>query len=74
MNHQCVKCKATYQSDDVDAYLCLSCTEAKKAIAAQIDAQFANRPRSEPTSELRQFEASSTTRMVDGRQVTIGRA
>lgn len=72
--HECIKCKASYQSTDIDAYLCDSCTQAKKAIAAQIDAQFASQPRVTVKSDLQAFEESGQTRVMDGRLVTFNKA
>lgn len=72
--HQCIKCKAAYQDSDPDAYLCEKCTEAKKAIAAQIDAQFAGRVSSKPTSALQEHERNGKTMSVDGRSITFAKA
>lgn len=72
--HECIKCRASYQDSDPDAYLCPSCQEAKKAIAAQIDAQFSSKARVTVKSELQEFEENGQTRILDGRKVTFNRA
>jgi len=74
MTHQCLKCKAPYQDSDPEAYLCASCIVEKKAIAAQIDAQFASRPRSTPKSDLQIFEENGKSMQIEGRTVTFNRA
>lgn len=74
MNHNCVKCNAVYSDADPDAYLCAPCTEKKKAIAAQIDAQFVGRPSTKPASLLQEFERNGKTVVVDGRVVTFMKA
>lgn len=74
MRHECVKCKAPYQDQDPEPYLCASCLEEKKAIAAQIDAQFASRPRVTPKSDLQMFDETGKTMNVDGRMVTFNKA
>ena len=43
--HNCIKCQKKYTSSDQDAYYCSSCEVEKKAIAKEIDAKFANRPK-----------------------------
>lgn len=72
--HECVKCRTSYQSSDPDAYLCYSCQAAKKAIAAQIDAQFVGRVHVTVKSDLQAFEESGQSLNVDGRIVTINKA
>lgn len=54
--HVCIKpaCGATYQSEDEERYYCPPCLEAKMALAAQIDAQIANRPPKLPRSSALQ--------------------
>ena len=74
MTHQCIKCKNPYEDEDPDAYLCPSCIEAKKAIAAQVDAQFALRPKMKQKSDLELFDESAQTMVVDGRKITFNRA
>jgi hypothetical protein len=57
--HACIKitCGQKYESDDPDAYYCPPCFEAKKALAAQIDAQVANQPPRLPrTSSYQDYE------------------
>ena len=73
-SHKCLKCKMGYQDSDPDEYLCPKCIEAKKAIAAQIDAQFASRPHVTPTSALQEHERNGKTIEIDGRKVTFARA
>lgn len=74
IEHECIKCRLKYSDADPDAYLCESCAEAKKAIASQIDAQFASRPHTKVVSDLEAFEQNGQTRNVDGRLVTFNRA
>lgn len=50
--HSCIKCQTKYESEEDDAYYCASCLEATKAIAAEVDKQFANRPKREPVSDF----------------------
>lgn len=40
--HVC-SCGNSYSDEDVDAYFCPSCVEQRKAVAKQIDAQFAGK-------------------------------
>jgi len=56
----CIKpaCANSYQSEEAEAYYCPDCTAANKALAAQIDAQIAARPRKNRVSELQQYEAA----------------
>lgn len=51
--YTCIKptCNTTYNSEDLEAYYCPSCTEENKAIAAEIDAKVKARPRREAKSE-----------------------
>ena len=56
MMHKCTKCGSNYQDEDVEDYLCPPCVVERKAIAAQVDAQMASRPRSQPMSDLRAYE------------------
>lgn len=74
MNHECIKCRATYQDTDTEAYLCASCQDAKRAIAAQVDAQFATRPRTTVKSDLQIFEENGKSMTIEGRTVTFNRA
>ena len=45
MKHNCIKCKTSYQDNDPDDYYCSPCVTEKNAIAKEIDAKFANRPK-----------------------------
>lgn len=58
-SHSCIKCHARYESEDVDAYLCDPCNATRKAVAAQLDKKFANRPK-EPQvmTPLQAFDAA----------------
>lgn len=62
--HKCIKssCANTYQDSDPDAYYCQSCNEERKKIALQIDEQFANRPKKQPVSALKEYEDSPKIR------------
>jgi hypothetical protein len=71
--HECIKCRTRYSDDDVDAYLCATCAENKKKIAADIDAQFASRPHTEPMSELKLHEMNGKTVTIEGRQITFAK-
>ena len=76
--HNCIKCRAVYQDSDEEAYLCMSCNNERKAVAAQIDAQFSNRPRVQVKSALQEFDEMSQAqggkKVIDGREVTFVRA
>lgn len=72
--HQCIKCRTSYQDSDPDAYLCASCTAQRKALAAQVDAQFESRPRVQPVSALQEHERNGKTVNVNGRMVTFAKA
>lgn len=48
--------------------------EKRKALAAQVDAEFASRPRTTPTSELQEHERNGKTVNVNGRMVTFAKA
>lgn len=56
IQHKCTKCGSSYQDEDVEAYLCAPCIAERKAIAAQVDAQMASRPRTQPKSELQAYD------------------
>ena len=60
MNHTCIKpaCENKYDSEDVEAYYCPSCAEANKALAKQIDAQVAARPKRNRVSAIQEYEAN----------------
>lgn len=50
--HSCIKCQTKYESEEDDAYYCPAHLEESKRIAAEIDKQFANRPKRESVSDL----------------------
>lgn len=56
MTHKCIKCSTEYQDEDTEAYLCAPCVEAKKAIAAEIDARFTQN-RAPVLTELQRFDS-----------------
>lgn len=58
--HVCIKpsCDNTYKSDEDEAYYCKSCAEANKAIAKQIDAQIASRPKKRAKSAIQEYESN----------------
>ena len=72
--HPCTKCRAMYSSADPDAYLCPDCLAKKRAVAAQVDAQFAGRVNVSVKSDLQSFEETGKTITIDGRQVTFNKA
>lgn len=41
--HQCVKCKITYQDSDPEAYYCGSCLKEKHRIASEVDKKMLGR-------------------------------
>lgn len=55
-NHLCIKCRESYTDTEPDDYYCPACKEASKAIAKEVDAKLAGRPRKQPKSELQQFD------------------
>lgn len=59
---ECIKCKASYQSTDSEAYYCPSCLNAKKSIADMIDAKFVNRSRVKPKTLLEMYDEAPQTR------------
>lgn len=78
MLFKCIKptCGREYESPEEEAYLCGQCRQEKKAIAAQIDAQFAGKAQEPVVSELQAFE-SSAKKFKDpssGREIFFGRA
>lgn len=73
-SHECTKCRSQYSDSDPEAYLCASCLKEKRAIAAQIDAQFAGRGSMNVKSDLEIFEENGQTVNVNGRMVTFNRA
>ena len=44
-NHNCIKCKASYQDNDPDDYYCPPCNVERKVIAAEIDKKMGTLPR-----------------------------
>jgi hypothetical protein len=44
-SHACIKCNGVYQDSDPEPYYCSTCNEQRKAIAQEVDAKLANRPR-----------------------------
>lgn len=78
MLHNCIKptCGKQYKDNEEDAYYCPSCQSEKKAIAAQVDARMATKPRKTVTTELAQFEQSAQVfnDPTTGRQIFFGRA
>lgn len=60
--HTCIKCQAEYQDGEVDAYYCPACAKSKAAIAAEIDAKLANRPKKETMSDLQMYERAPKVR------------
>lgn len=50
----CIKCQASYDSEDIDPYYCSSCEVEKKRIAAEIDAKMAGRPKKPVVSRFSQ--------------------
>mgnify|MGYP003395795602 CR=1 FL=1 len=62
----CIKCKAIYETEDPDPYLCVPCNEERLRIAAEIDKKFAGRIR-EPANN---FEKLVETMSGEGKAVT----
>lgn len=56
--HNCIKCGEKYSDEDPDAYLCATCLEARKVIAAQVDRTMAALPRKAVKSLLQEYEAA----------------
>ena len=56
MTYSCIKCKETYESDDVEAYYCPVCLEEKKRIAQEIDAKIQTRPKKPTVSALQEYD------------------
>lgn len=69
MQHKCIKCGSSYESEDTDAYYCDSCNEEKLAIAKRIDAQVAARPskRGGPSfdEQMAQYETRGGITMIN---------
>lgn len=60
--HSCIKCGTQYTDNDPDAYLCTTCNEARKAIAAQVDKSLAMRPKRQSKSLLQQYNEAPKVR------------
>lgn len=60
-NFTCIKpsCDNQYQTEEAEAYYCPDCKAANKAIAKQIDAQIASRPKRPTTSAWKEYEAAT---------------
>ena len=57
MKHTCVKCGKGYSDELEDDYYCFSCQNAKKALAAKIDAEVKARgPRRHEESMIQRYE------------------
>ena len=54
--HTCIKCSTSYQSEDPEPYYCDRCAQTRAAIAAEIDAKFANRVTEKTPSELELYD------------------
>ncbi len=61
-SHSCIKCKTKYQDNDPDAYLCATCKEERKAIAARVDATIGSRPRKNIVSPLQEYDNAPKVR------------
>lgn len=57
-SHPCIKCKTTYQSNDVDPYYCDTCNAERIKVAKEIDAKLSSRPRRQTMSALQEYDAS----------------
>lgn len=59
MIHSCIKpaCANQYEDDEVEAYYCMSCREANKILAKQIDAKMKTTKR-DTYSPLKEYENS----------------
>lgn len=58
----CIKCNTPYQEEDVEAYYCPACKKTKEAIAKDIDAKYAHRPKKKVMSDLEVYDASPKVR------------
>lgn len=56
--HACIKpvCGNSYQGDDPDAYYCPDCAAKNKALAKEVDAKIASRPRKPTKSALQEYD------------------
>lgn len=55
-NHHCIKCNQAYSNDEEEAYYCDKCFAEKKAIAKNVDAQMAQRPKKQPKSSIQAYD------------------
>ena len=55
-SHQCTKCRASYQDEDPDPYLCDPCKVERQRVAKEIDAKFAGRVSEQSESDLKQYD------------------
>lgn len=61
-SHSCIKCQSKYDDDDPDAYLCTTCNEARKVIAAQVDKTIGMRPKKEVVTPLQAYDTAPNVR------------
>lgn len=61
--HLCIRpgCGLSYEDEDVDAYYCESCNEARKVIAQELDRKIASQPKERPLSDLQAYDAQAKT-------------
>jgi hypothetical protein len=64
MTHHCIKpgCTNQYNSEEPDAYYCPSCDKVRLAIAKQVDAKIATRPRKPTKSALQEYDEAVKVR------------
>ena len=69
----CYKCKGKYESSDPSDIagdgFCAQCLEQKKAIAAEIDAKFANRPPQPRRPSFDELPRIPGTNYVNAREI-----
>lgn len=74
-SHACIKCDTQYQDKDPDPYYCAPCNEARKVIAAELDAKRPKNPVPQPMSALQQFDSvAKTLKTPSGSIATFARA
>jgi hypothetical protein len=74
--HTCIKpgCGVQYTSDDQERYYCEACNEARKVVAAEIDAKYGSRAGEEVVSDLQAYEAEAKSITTpEGRTVSFAR-
>lgn len=74
ITHACIKCRKPYEGDGVEAYLCPGCLEARRAIAAQVDARVGSTAGQQPSSGFQEYEAArraSGARFVNARDLGL---